>query len=221
MIAILCPSRGRPDRFAEMVQAVRQTADAPDDIVIYVGLDEDDYEQYELPLDVRCLIRPRMRLAAWTNLLARQALADGYRILGFLGDDHRPRTKGWDTRIRDAAERLGSGLVYCTDGLQNERLPTAPFWTADVIRALGWYYPPQLVHLYADDYWLRLARDLGRCVYLPDVLIEHMHHSNGKAEKDESYAESETFTDRDREAFEQLMIDGDHASNLARVRAAL
>jgi hypothetical protein len=217
-IAVLTPSRGRPERFNEMVDAIRRTACT--EVTVYAGLDEDDADRYHLPVGVRCTIRPRMRLAPWTNLLAKQALRDGHSILAFLGDDHRPRTAGWDLSVLEAMNGMGPGLVYTRDGLQDERLPTAPFWHADVIRALGWYYPPVLKHLYADDYWLCLARDLGRCTYLPDVLIEHEHPSAGKAVEDESYRESAACFDHDRDAFAGFLTHN-HPGILARVREEL
>lgn len=219
-IAILCPSRGRPERFGEMVEAA--TRAATEEFVVYCGLDEDDPTLDDYPdLDlVEYFVSPRKRLAEWTNRLAKLAIMDGHDILGFLGDDHRHRTYGWDRLIGHAMAEMGSGLVYGDDGLQGERLPTAPFWSADIIRALGWFYPPVLMHLYADDYWLRLANDLGCRRYLPQVLIEHEHYCNGKAVKDESYAESERFYDQDRVAFELFLANG-HAEALVRAREAI
>lgn len=216
-LAVLTPSRGRPDRFAEMVEAIRATADG--EVKVYLATDDDDvvYPHIDGVVTWR---GPRKRLAGWTNTLAATALLEGADILAFLGDDHRPRTPGWDTRIRQAFHEMGDGLVYCADGLQNERLPTAPFWSASVIRALGWYYPPVLKHLYADDYWLKLARDLGRCTYRPDVLIEHCHPSAGKADVDDVYRENDTWYDHDRAAFEAF-VRTDHPAVLRRVKEAL
>ncbi|MHB1950171.1 MAG: hypothetical protein ACYCQK_01700 [Acidiferrobacteraceae bacterium] len=220
-IAILTPTRGRPQRFAEMCAAINRTAHRTHGTLrVYAGLDEDDAGSYELRVGVTCLIRPRMRLAPWCNLLAEQALKDGADVLAFFGDDHRPRTPGWDDRVCEAFFRMGSGLVYCADGLQNERLPTAPFWSADVIRALGFYYAPVLQHLYADNYWLALAHDLDRCTYLPNVLVEHEHPSAGKAEMDDSYRESGALVEQDRQAFERFM-ESEHPAALERVRTAL
>lgn len=222
-LAILTPSRGRPERFAEMVDAIRATAVT--DVAIYLATDDDD-PMYPHIDGVTAVRGPRRRLAAWTNELAGHALADGHTILGFLGDDHRPRTAGWDAAITGALDELGSGLAYGRDGLQDERLPTAPFWTADVIRALGWFYPPTLVHLYADDYWLALANDLGIRAYLPDVYIEHLHPSatnadgTPKANADELNRENDSFYERDRAEFQRILRD-EHQATLDRVQTAL
>lgn len=217
-IAVLTPSRARPAQFTAMCSAIRDTADA--EVTIYLGTDYDDGSHYPSPPGVKHFAGPRKQLGAWTNELAMWALADGCDILASFGDDHRPRTPGWDTEVVWAFEAMGSGLVYTADGLQNMRLPTAPFWSADVIRALGWYFPPTLAHMYADNYWLHLARALSRCTYLPNVMVEHLHPSCGKAEADAITAENDRYYDADRAAYEAFLVDG-HFEALARVREAL
>ena len=221
MIAILTPTRGRPERFAEMVEETCATAEGV--VRIYCGLDDDDPGRRRYIDDERVhtiIVGPRKRLAGWTNDLAALAIGDGADILAFFGDDHRPRTRGWDRHVHAAFDRMGAGLVYCADGLQNERLPTAPFWSASVIKTLGWFFPPVLKHMFADDYWLRLANDLDRRVYLPDVLIEHMHPSAGKAEMDDVYRTNDTHIDADRQAFQRFIVEK-HPAILERVRCAL
>lgn len=206
-IAVLTPSL-RPARAVEMVESIRATADSHVSIVLGMntswgaGIEQ----QVRVGLDTHVAFGPRQQLGPWTNQLAAQALS--FDILASFGDDHRPRTQGWDTRIREAFEEVGSGLVYTADGLQDERLPTAPFWSSDIIAALGWYFPPTLMHMYADNFWLELANALGRRTYLPGVLIEHMHPSVGKAPMDDVYVANDAHIEPDRLAFEALMRDG-------------
>ena len=206
-----------------MVGAAFTTAMRPQDIQVYVGLDDDDasYDDVVWCWPVRSVTGPRRQLADWTNHLLSLALADGHDIIASFGDDHQPRTQGWDLQVREAFERMGPGLVYTRDGLQDELLPTAPFWSADILRELGWLYLPVLQHLYADNFWLRLAHDINRCRYLPDVLIEHMHPSIGKAEMDDVYRENDTHFDGDREAFLQFVGSNDYLACVRRVRAIL
>jgi hypothetical protein len=49
--------------------------------------------------------------------------------------------------------------------------------------------PPGAVHLYLDDFWLALGRGIDSIHYLPDVIIEHLHPSAGKAQIDAGYTE--------------------------------
>jgi hypothetical protein len=241
-IAILTPTRERPQQFAAMLAAIRATS--ADHVEVYVGVDEDDASPYEFEDCIVCR-GPRQQLAGWTNTLLPVALEDGHEIIGSLGDDHRPRTAGWDLRVRMAFDRLemgprvynlgivgpglrhgfapimGKGLVYTRDGLQDERLPTAPFWSADILRELGWFFPLVLRHLYADDFWLRFASHIGRCTYLPDVLIEHLHPSATGAEPDAINVENDSHYGEDRAAFEAFVASDQYWGCVERVKAIL
>lgn len=138
-------------------------------------------------------------------------------IIGFMGDDHRPRTVGWDQRIIDAMPPLG--VVYTDDGFQGENLPTSVFMDAELVRRLGWMVPPGIGHLFCDNAWKALGEALGTLVYLPDVLIEHMHPHAGKAEMDAGYAEvnSARQWEADETAFRKWLA-ADLPRDVARVR---
>jgi hypothetical protein len=230
-LAVITPTRGRPDRFADMCEAIHRTART--DVRVYAALDDDDQADYGAllgrPYDVEVTRGPRRSLSAWTNVLAWRAL-DGPappRYLASLGDDHRPRTVGWDRLLIDAIEQLdGPGFAYGNDLYQGAAMPTAWVVSADVVRALGWMMLPGCDHMYVDAAVLELGRAAGRIVYRPDVVIEHVHPLAGKAPVDESYRES-NHPDRyaaDRAAFEAWKADGlaaDLAALLANNRTAV
>lgn len=190
-LVVVVPSRGRPERCAELVQACVKTCTAS--TVLLVALDTDDPRapEYAAPAGSTVFFHygePGGHVGA-INQAAARALADFQPFaIAKLDDDHRPRTVGWDARYLDALRDLGTGIVYGNDLLQGARLPTAPAMTADIVRALGHVAPPVLRHLYCDDYW----RDLGQAAaclrYLPDVVVEHMHPAAGKAAWDDGYA---------------------------------
>jgi hypothetical protein len=102
------------------------------------------------------------------------------------GDDHRVRTRGWDEALTDAAGPVG--IAYGDDLIQGVELPTSVVMSSDIVRTLGQMVPPTLQHLFVDDYWKALGIGIGQLHYVPEVVIEHMHPSAGKAEMDDSYA---------------------------------
>jgi hypothetical protein len=112
---------------------------------------------------------------------------DAPYAIGFMGDDHRPRTEGWDEIYLETLFEMPGSMVYGDDGLQGQRLPTQIAMTSDIVRALGYMAPPGLRHLFVDNFWLDLGMAAGGLRYLPRVLIEHMHPVAGKAELDEGY----------------------------------
>jgi len=115
------------------------------------------------------------------------SVASDYFALGFMGDDHLPRTNGWAQRYVDALRELGTGIVYGNDLLQGERLCTQWTMTSDIVRALGRMVPAPVDHLYSDNSVMVLG-DHARCIcYLPDVVVQHCHPFGGTAELDDQY----------------------------------
>lgn len=216
-LLIIVPTRGRPDGFRRLVDAIRATTTG--DVQILACVDRDDAAQYEPIEDVWYMVKERRRFVAITNDAAR-LYAEEFRCLGILGDDTVPRTEGWDATVLATLDELGTGLCYPNDLLQGETLPTVCFITTDIVRALGFMTPPVLVHMYSDDFWLALGKALDRIRYLPDVVIEHLHPSVGKAPSDEVYEESKAQTDTDREALARYLRDG-FEDDVAKVRRVL
>lgn len=209
-LAVIVPSRGRPRQLREMVEAVHATATGT--VAVYVLVDDDDPHLGAyldtIPTGTGLRAGPRRSLTRWTNEAAADLLAQPQppRYLASLGDDHRPRTHGWDRRLIGAIESLGEapGIAYGNDLLQGPRLPTAWVVSAAIVRTLGWMCLPGCEHMYVDNAVLELGRASGRILYCPDVVIEHLHPLAGKGEWDASYAESNT---RDRFAADRAVFD--------------
>lgn len=189
---VIVPSRGRPHNIAELIEAWKATNATAH---LWVWVDEDDptvdeYRAIELPLWASLTVGPRLRLGPTLNLVAQFAVIHA-DVVGFMGDDHRPRTVGWDQRLFDAATAPAPlpGIAYGNDLVQGENLPTAVFLDAWVVHALGYMVPPGMTHLYLDDFWKLLGQRLGTLTYLPDVVIEHCHPTAGTAKNDAGYAE--------------------------------
>ena len=210
-LLVVVPSRSRPHNIARLIEAWQATG-AFEDASMRVDVDADDptFRGYvelaeTFPAGVRLAVGHRWRsLVHKLNRAARQE-QHTYFALGFMGDDHLPRTEGWATRYLDELAELGTGIVFGDDGYQHDNTPTQWAMTADIVRALGGRMVPAPVdHLYCDD----AVRDLGKAadclLYLPDVLIEHMHPSAGKAERDPQYVRvnSRAQYARDRPAYQ-------------------
>jgi len=190
-LAVIVPSRGRPTAIVELAAAFEATQAAAH---LIVGVDLDDpalpgYRAAEDALpDVEFVYGPRERLGPTLNRISAEA-AQSYWAVGFMGDDHRPRTPGWDATMVAALRRLGTGVVYGNDLLQGAALPTAVVMTSDIVQVLGWMVPPGMIHMYLDNFWKTLGEGIDRLRYLPDVVIEHMHPVAGKAAWDDRYRE--------------------------------
>lgn len=225
-LLMIVPSRGRPGNIIELLDAWRGTFAEMNRTGLLVAVDDDDpelegYRSVGNYADFDLVVSPRQRVGPTLNRLAVERAPDFFAV-GFMGDDHRPRTQDWDERMVAALREMGSGIVYGNDLLQGERLPTAVVMTSDIIRALGYMVPPRLTHMYLDNFWLGLGRELGRIQYLPDVVIEHVHPLAGKSEWDDGYREvnSHEMYAQDRTRLLEW-LEHDEAEALERVRAAI
>jgi hypothetical protein len=188
---ILVPTRGRPGNALELLVA-HEKLSTHSDILFVIDANDPEHDAYEFKVGKdRCMtIENETRGMAYPiNKAASAIVKKGeYKYFAFLGDDHRPRTAGWDAILIQAMQRRPS-LAYGNDLLQGERLPTMITMTSDIVKALDGMVPPKLKHLYLDNFWKKLGEDLGALTYLGAVVVEHMHPIAGKAEWDEGYKE--------------------------------
>jgi hypothetical protein len=227
-LVTIVPSRGRPQAAAEMVTAFERTRTASTHLVFAVDRDDPKLEEYISLL----LVAPR----TWVDIFVAPAPSTMVKTLNaaalqfapksiavaFMGDDHRPRTSGWDHHYLHALRMLnGTGMVYGNDLFQGVNIPTQIAITANIVRALGHMAPPTLTHLYVDNYW----RDLGRaaeCItYLPNVAVEHLHPFAGKAAMDDGYlrVNAPAMYDADGAAYRSYVADGHLTADIQKVRA--
>lgn len=192
-LTVVIPSRGRPDAISAMAETFDETCTADTRIVVAVDSDDPKVEDYARlrqgarPSRIAYLIeQPKGTMVTALNLAAR-AEAKFVFAVGFMGDDHRPRSRGWDTAYLEALSELRTGIVYGDDLLQRRKLPTQCAMTADIVRALGYMAPPVLTHLFVDNFWLSLGEQAQCIRYLSEVVVEHLHPVAGKAAWDEGY----------------------------------
>lgn len=219
---MLVPTRGRPQAAVELLEAFDATCTAETFVAFVVDADDplrDDYthvvegaSRVDGPgqwLSRRAaagvLVTPSTTMVEALNFAAIGYATTTPVAVAFLGDDHRPRTKGWDTAYLEALRELGTGIVYGNDLLQGPRIPTQCAMTSDIVRALGFMAPPTLTHLFVDNFWKDLALAAGCLTYLPDVVVEHMHPVAGKAEWDAGHVRvnQPAMYQRDERAYRQ------------------
>jgi hypothetical protein len=191
-MCVVVPSRGRPENAERLAQAFKDTGAEAD---LYIVIDNDDpkWNEYaksenykKLPADNKtggCA----KSLNTGAVLLLDITKYPLYDYFVFMGDDHLPRTPGWDKAFIQALG-TNTGIVYGDDLLQGANLPTAYGMTRDLVNELRGMTFPGCIHLFFDNFVKQLGLDLEYLKYLPDVIIEHIHPAAGKVEMDEGYA---------------------------------
>ncbi|MER5312689.1 hypothetical protein ABT034_33505 [Streptomyces sp. NPDC002773] len=223
-LLMIVPTRGRPDSVPAIMQAWDETG-ATADILFAVDTDDPElaaYKKLQASLKgdprVRFTFGKRRRLVGTLNQQASKA-AKSYRFLAFMGDDHRPRSHGWDARFRECLSG-GPGIVYGNDLLQGEKMATAVAMTSDIVTTLGYMAPPTFVHLCVDLVWLDWGRGMERITYLHDLILEHLHPAAGKAATDAVYEEcnSSEQVGADGAAYYAYRDEGGLEADLAKLR---
>jgi hypothetical protein len=233
-LVMIVPTKSRPENMGRLLHAVNATAgDELERLVFAVDADEPRLAEYqqEIPENtensewdwvdlVPVNVTPQRMGPVLNALAADRARWSGAEYIGFMGDDHLPRTQDWDLELITA---LGGrpGVAYGNDLAQGEKLPTAVVISSDIICALGFMCPPGQDHLYLDDFWKLLGETAGNLAYCPDTVIEHLHPHVGKARWDDSYAQNNSADQykHDQDAY-QRFLDEQWPGCVARLKAA-
>jgi len=224
-LVVLCPTRGRPQAAREAHEAFASTKRLATSEILFVVDDDDAKLDEYLALDIPTIhLPPPGNMATALNHGVRWAIDNlSPRFVGFIGDDHRFRTDGWDTYFTDLLMERGGGMVYGNDLVRPDGdIPTQIVMSTEIVTTLGWMALPGAKHLYLDNTWRVLGDEVGCLYYMPDIVVEHMHPSVGKADWDESYrrVNAGAVYDHDAKAFE-AWVNGNAKEDIARVKEAL
>lgn len=220
----IVPSRERPDNVRELIEVCERTRVSTR---LFFAVNDDDprIQEYHKILYNSPDWVSWLRVHATNMVEALNAVADrvapNHDVVGFMGDDHRPRSAGWDTYLRQALERK-PGVAWGNDLIQGSNLPTHVAITAKIVARLHRMAPPTLTHLYVDNYWKALGEAVGT-TYLPGVIIEHMHPIAGKAEWDEGYKRVNDggMYAADASAFTEWCANGSMDDDIRRAKVAI
>jgi hypothetical protein len=221
-ITVLVPTRERPHQAFLTYESFKNTVAEPDTEIVF-GLDFADpsFRQYHDILPGWTLYESfPAHSGSFQKVLNGMAKILPSEIYGSIGDDHRFKTKGWDTRVKKALQK--PGIAYANDLYQRDVLPTAAFMSTEISNALGWFALPVCDHLYIDNAWKDIGLGIDSLHYLPDVIIEHLHYTNGKSIMDEGYKRTNAASQFSKDGAAYLNWRANHMlQDIARVRRAL
>jgi hypothetical protein len=166
-----------------MLKTARDTASRPFNVFLYV--DDDDAEKDNYPQSDDTLTRfdgPSIRTAR-SILFMLDRVQTPYFMLG--ADDIEFKTKDWDRAMLKAMPADDMALIsaYTTFKNSDGHFICSMRWH----REIGLFPPDVFTHFGPDGWSIDVAKRAGRFIQLKDVIIEHNHFKNGKAENDETY----------------------------------
>lgn len=115
-----------------------------------------------------------------TGPLNRIALASDAGIVGFIGDDSRLATKGWDAMVEEALAE--PGFAWGDDDTGPAAWPSTAFCSTDIVRRWGYFALPTLHRGFFDVQWVTVARAAGLERIVP-ARFPHDNHGNRVAEE--------------------------------------
>lgn len=187
-IHVIVPSYRRPDAAQEILESFMDTKSLRTTSLSF-AVDEDDPTLLEYPVHITDEVDPVGGMQGAINQAWPTYAADK-SILGFVGDDMRFRTPDWDVVVEETLK--DGGVAYGDDGSNNASIELPSYWFVNthIVEALDYLANPMCNHFFLDDSWRALGKAANCFYYMPDVLIEHLHFSFGKSEKDETYEHS-------------------------------
>ena len=147
-IAVLIPSRDRPEQLLDACRSVLETSIAAD-VLVYV--DDDQRDIYEPALvvaefgpRVKAMYGPRVGPVASANMLVE--FSPEYSTYGLITDDSRMTVWGWDAWALDALDYFPGriGIINPHHNLGGH--VDMPFVSREWIDIIGWYACPEMYH---------------------------------------------------------------------------
>ena len=186
-IAVMCPTKHRLQNAIN----VKESYDATSNSIysdLYFIIDDDNIDTYS-DLDANKIIVPVGRRGIVDPMnRAYDTIKNKYSCILFIGDDHLFRTINWDKIFLNIVKQNnGTCVIYANDLHQKVNLASSHMMTTNIIDILGHVYNPKFNHMWTDNYWMSIGQALNKLIYLPDIIIEHMHPGAKKSKTDENY----------------------------------
>jgi hypothetical protein len=185
----ICPSRKRPDRLERLIKSWKTTTTNQSNLLVVIDSDDSSYEDLikQYPEVMWEITEPVF--GSFLHLINAKATkySTEYNYIGFMEDDIVFETVGYESRFISKLKELGkTGIVHARDGIDKRKFISIPVINTHIIRTLGWFAPPCLKSLWADNFWRALADHLGTYFKFEDIVIRHYHYSkHSDVEKDE------------------------------------
>jgi hypothetical protein len=192
-VSVLVPTRHRVERLRTLISSFYATTCEQADLVFRV--DEDDLETIQFLLGRKVVIGPRYQgyqsMPLFYNELFAAATGD---VLLCGNDDMVFRTASWPSIILEAANKYPDGLFDIGVLTHNETHYPFSIVSRKAAERMGFLWDPTI--FWGDIFLRDVMAAFGRCVMLPEVVIEHDWAGN---KPDQVFRESDkNITLRDR-----------------------
>lgn len=175
MIAILCPTRGRPEQCKYMVDSVRLTSATQINVHLVIDGDDTEYLKFFPDYESHPRINGSQPTSHKWNMLAIEAMKDLENKLFMLGsDDMYFETDGWDKALIDHYNALENKIhVYALRDSRDAMGTPHIIATREYIEAMGYFVPPIFLHWFIDTWTVEIAKANNCFTHLTEYTLVH------------------------------------------------
>lgn len=213
--AIIIPTRSRSASIPEILTDLEQ---AKTTSPVYFCCDISDPQLLKYFFYIKFQNKTRAKILVYKKIkkktgvvgplnYAGTKLMKKFRYIIFLGDDNRPVTTAWDTKMVTALKSANKYIGYPNDLLRKEELPTSVVLNSKFVHIVGGFGPSYFTHLYVDDFWKHVGIASNSITYFPDIIVRHNHPATGLVDWDKQYKllNSDSYYNHGRKAFDDFL----------------
>lgn len=220
----LLPTKGRLENLKRFLNAAREMGSSLPGLIL---VNQDDWDANRAGYEALLSLAP----PGWTyHQVAADCYGEALRQaeplymhlpwVGLVSDDLVPSTSNWDTQLVGALQ--GWNFVSANDGVQAPaRMHGATVWAGELLRAVGWLFPPGLRHIFHDDVWEGLGRETSSWLTRMDVVTRHLHEAYVTGVRGPTMDPESDLWKHDQAVFEAWVRGPEKPAAMARIRAVL
>jgi hypothetical protein len=209
------PSRSRPSRVFEVLNATVKNLFNKSDFSFLMTLDEDDPEMNNSSVISKLKSYPNINIIFGKSQSKIDAVNrdlnefnDFWDILILLSDDMVPVRENFDETVRQKFLTHfpdTDGVLWFNDGLQQNKLNTLCILGKKYYNRFKYIYHPAYKSLFCDNEFTQVAQMLQKQIYFNEVIIEHRHFSiqGNESKFDDLYKRNDKLHDIDMQTFRE------------------
>jgi hypothetical protein len=212
-LLIKFPTRGRPEKFLEVLNKYIDMLEDKENYQIIVSCDTDDLTMNNEEM-INKLKSYKNLNCYFSNNINKIAAVNGnisgtnhFDIILLASDDMIPEVKGFDTIIRENMRKYFpdmDGVLWFNDGYQAKMLNTLCILGRKYYERFNYIYHPEYKSLWCDNEFTHVANMLKKQTYIDQIIIRHEHpESNKSLEEDELYLKNLKYNSIDFKTYEK------------------
>jgi hypothetical protein len=208
-ILIKFPTRGRRDKFFNVLDIYYQLVENIDNVEFQITIDTDDesMNNYNVLEKLKTYKNLKYNLGFSKNKINavnRDITIGDWDIILIASDDMIPKVKGYDNIIINYMRELypnTDGVLWFNDGNQGNRLNTLCILGKKYYEKFNYIYHPDYTSLWADNEFMDVANLLNKQTYFNDIIIRHEHPDAGFGKRDFVHIDNVKFDTIDRNVY--------------------